>query len=81
MALGITRLFVKNYMELFFNYIINARTDIFKIVCFIDAHEKQQPSSAGDGSRGGVNILPSDATTEALVSLSETFDFIYCWLK
>ena len=50
-------------------------------MCFIDEHEKQQPSSVDDGSSGVGNKLPSNATTEELVSLSATFDFIDYWLR
>ena len=66
---------------MFENYIRNAITDRYKLMCYIDAHEKQQPSFVNDIIRGGGNVLPSNATTEALVSLSATFDFIHCWIK
>ena len=36
-------------------------------MCSIDAYEKHKPSSMDDGSSGGVNLLPSNLTTEALV--------------
>ena len=47
----------------------------------IDAHEKQQPSSVNDDSSGDGNALPSNLTTEALISLGATIDFIDCWIK
>ena len=47
-------------------YIRNARTDIYNIMCYIYAHDKQQPSSVDDVSSGGGNTLPSNSTTEAL---------------
>ena len=50
-------------------------------MCSIYAHEKHHPSILDDGSSGGGNALPSNATTESLVSLSATFDFIDCWLR
>ena len=50
-------------------------------MCFIDSHERQKPSIVDDGSSGGDSALPSNAITEALVSLSATFDFIDCWLR
>ena len=34
----------KIYGTVFENYIINARTDRYKIMCYIDAHEKYNPS-------------------------------------
>ena len=66
---------------MFEKFIINARTERYNIMCSIDAHEKQQSSFIDDGSSGGGNNLPSDLTTESLVSLSETIDFIYCSIK
>ena len=50
-------------------------------MCSIDAYEKHKPSSMDDGSSGGVNVLPSNLTTEALVSLSATIYFIDSWLQ
>ena len=61
--------------------IINARTDRYNLICSIDAHEKQQLSSIDDFRSGSGSALLSNLTTEALVSLSGTIDFIYCWLK
>ena len=40
------------------NYIRNERTDIYKLMCSIDAHEKHQKSSVDDSSIGGGNSLP-----------------------
>ena len=34
-------------------YIRNSKTDIYNIMCSIDAHEKQYPSCIYDGSIGG----------------------------
>ena len=45
-------------------------------MCSIDAHEKN-PSEHDDGSSGGGYPLPSNSTTEALVSLGAT---IFNWL-
>ena len=50
-------------------------------MCYIDQQEKQQKSSVDYGSSGEGNALPSNSTTESLVSLSATIYFIDCWLK
>ena len=50
-------------------------------MCSIDAHEKQHPSSFYDGSSGGGSVLPSNSTTDGLVSLSATIYTIYFFLK
>ena len=71
----------KLHGKLFEGFIRNARTDIYNIMCSIDAHEKEHPSSCDDGIIGGGCPLPSNSTTEALVLLGATIDFISCWLK
>ena len=82
MVPGITHIFVRNYMEIVFERSIrNERTDRYNIMCCIDAHEKEHPSSYDYGSSGGVFLLPSNSTTEALVLLGAIIDFIGCWLK
>ena len=82
MVPGVTHVFVQNCMEQCFKiYIRNARTDRYSLMCSIDAHEKQQLSSANDGNSGGGNTLPSNSSTEALSSIGETIGFIYFWLK
>ena len=65
----------------FEEYVRNERTDRYNIMCYIDAHEKNQQSYIDDVSSGGGNVLPSNSTTEALVSLSATIYFVDCWLK
>ena len=50
-------------------------------MCYIDTHEKQNPSSFHYVISSGGNALPSNSTTEALVSLSETIDFIDFWVQ
>ena len=50
-------------------------------MCSIDEHEEQRPSSFYDGSSSGGNYLQSNSTTEALVSLGSTINFICFWLQ
>ena len=52
----------KLHGTVFGEYIRNAITDIYNIMCSIDAHEKQKPSSIYDGISGGGNALPSLST-------------------
>ena len=42
---------------MFEEFIINARTDRYNLMCFIDAHEKDHTSSFDDGSSGGGNFF------------------------
>ena len=48
----------KLHGTVFENYIKNARTDRYKLMCYIGAHEKHQPSIVDDGISGGGNALP-----------------------
>ena len=67
--------------NVFGGFIKNARTDRYNIMCPIDAHEKEHQSSCYDGSSGKGCPIPSNSTTEALVSLGTTKDFIGYWIK
>ena len=78
----ITAICNKLHGELFEVFIINARTDKYHIICYIDAYGKyHQSSSFDDVSSGGGCPLTKHSTTEALESLGITIDFIGCWLK
>ena len=59
----------KLHGTVFEEFIINARTDRYNLMCSIDAHGKHKPSYFGDSSSGGCNALPSNSTTETLISL------------
>ena len=72
----------KLHGKLFEAFIINARTDWYNIMCYIDAYEiGNQSSSCDDGIRGGGCPLSTNPTTEALESLGATIYFIDCWIK
>ena len=53
----------KVHGALFENYIRNSRTYRYKLMCSIDAYEKQQSSSVDDVNIGGGNTFPSNSTT------------------
>ena len=59
----------------------NSRTYRYNTMSYIDAHEKHQPSYFDDNRSGGGNLLPSNSTTEALVSLSTTINLVNFWLQ
>ena len=69
----------KLHEKVFGVFIRNSRTDSYNIMCSIDANEKEHQSSFDDGSSGGGCPIPSNSTTESLVSLGATIDFISCW--
>ena len=53
-----TYIFKTLHRTVFEEFIKNARTDKYNIICSIDAHEKQYPSSFDDVSSGGGYKLP-----------------------
>ena len=66
---------------MFEEFIINARNDRYNIICSIDAHEKDKLSYFYYVRSGGGNLLPSNSTTESLVSLIATINLIGCRLQ
>ena len=62
----------------FEGFIRNAINDRYNIMRSIDAHEKEHPSYFDDVSSGGDFTLPPNSTTEVLVLLFATIDFIRC---
>ena len=53
--------------KIFEAFIINAKTDWYNIMVFIDTYERENKSSSYDnGSSGGGCPLPINSTTEAL---------------
>ena len=62
-------------------FIRNEITDRYNIMYDIDAHEKINPSEHDDGISGGGYPLPSHLTTESLVLIGSTVDFIGFWLE
>ena len=81
MVPGITHLFVKNDMETCLDNLLEMQelTDI--ISCVLSMQIKNNPSEHDYGSSGGGYPLPSNSTTESLVLLSATIDFIVCCLQ
>ena len=71
----------KLHGKVFEVFIRNARTDKYNIMCYIDAHRKYNPQFCDGGSSGGGCPLPSNSTTETLVLLGATIDFIGCLIK
>ena len=66
---------------MFGEFIINARTDRYNLIYYIAAHENNNPSEHDYGISGGGYPIPLNSTTEELVSLSATINFIGCWLQ
>ena len=71
----------KNYMENCFNNSLDMQELIDIISCVLLMHTKQNSSEHDDVVSGGGYPIPSNSTTEELVSLSATIDFIGCCLQ
>ena len=81
MVPGITNILKKRHEIVFDEFIRNERTDRYNLMCSISAHEKQKPPSFYYGISSCGNALPVKSTTEVLLSLSATTNFIDCWLQ
>ena len=55
----ITCICKKLHGKVFEGFIINLRTERYNIMCSIDSHEKDHPSSCDDGISSGGCPLPS----------------------
>ena len=71
----------KLHGKVFERFIRNSRTDIYNIMCSIDAHEKEHQSSSDYVNIGGCFPLPTNSTAKALYLLGATIHFIDFWLK
>ena len=67
--------------NVFGGFIRNYGTDRCNIMCYINVHNKVQPTYFDDASSGGGREIPKNATTVELESLGATLNFIDCWLK
>ena len=62
-------------------FIRNSRTYRYNLMCYITAHDRQQPIYVDDISSAGGKTIPKNATTVAIKSLGATLNFIDCWLR
>ena len=65
---------------MFGDFIINAITERYNLICYITAHDRKQSSYVDDSSSGDGRAIPNNATTASLESLGETLNYIDCWL-
>ena len=50
-------------------------------MCYITAHDSQQPTYVDNASSCGGREISKNETTAALKPLGETLNFIDCWIK
>ena len=65
----------------FEDFITQARTDLYNIMCSLVAHARLQTDYKDDERSIGDISIPNDATVKELKSLGATFNFIDIWLK
>ena len=66
---------------MFEDFITQARTDRYNIMCYLVVHDKMQPNYEDDKIVLGDRSIPKYATTKALKELGATLNFIDVWLK
>ena len=64
----------------FEDFITQARTDRYNIMCSLVAQDRLKEKKTEDESSIGDREIPNDATVKALKSLGATFNFIETWL-
>ena len=70
----------KLYGTTFEDFITQARTDRYNIMCSLVAHDRLQEKKPYYESIIGNRVIPNDATVKSLKSLGATFNFIDMWL-
>ena len=76
-----TSICLKLHGSTFEDFITQARTERYNLVCYFVAHDKMQPDYEDDKSSLGYRSIPKDSTPKALTALGATLNFIYIWLK
>ena len=67
--------------SMFGNFITQARTDRYNLMCSLVAHDKKVTSYEDYDSSIGDKLIPKHSTTESLKALGATLNFIDMWLK
>ena len=65
----------------FEDFITQARTDRYNLMCSLVAHDSLQLDYKDHESSIGDREITNDATIKTLEALGSTFNFIYIWLK
>ena len=71
----------KLHGSMFEDFITQARTDQYNLMCYLVAHDKLQLNYKDDEGSIGYMEIQNDATIKTLEALGATFDFIDIWLK
>ena len=63
------------------DFIIQARTDQYNLMCYLVAHDRFEPDYKYDERSIRDRAIPNVATVKKLKSLGATFNLIDIWLK
>ena len=66
---------------MFEDFMTQARTDRYNLICSLVAHDRLQPDYEDGVISIGDKAVPNDATIKTLETLGATFNFIDIWLK
>ena len=76
-----TYIYLKLHGGTFEDFITQAGTDRYNLICSLVAHDKMQPDHEYDERKLGDRSMPKYATLKALTALGATLNFIDIWLK
>ena len=76
-----TSICLKLHGSMFEDFITQARTDRYNLMCSLFANDKTQPNYEDDERILGYRSISKDATPKALTELCATLNFIDIWLK
>ena len=76
-----TSICLKLHEGTFEDFITQARTDRYNLMCSLVSHDKLQLYYKDDESSIGDREIPDNATTKILEALGYTINFIDIWLK
>ena len=76
-----TSIYLKLHESRFEDFITQARTEIYNIMCSLVAHDRLQLYYKDDESSIGDSSIPDNATTKSLEALGANIYVIGIWLK
>ena len=69
------------HVSRFEDFITQARTDRYNLMCYLVDHDRLQLDYKDNESSIGYREIPDDATIKTLEALGDTTNFIEIWLK
>ena len=76
-----TSIYLKLHGSRFEDFVTQARTDRYNLMCYLVSHDKLQPDYKYYESSIGDRLIPDNAKIKSLEALGATINFIDVWLK